>query len=184
MKAIIGLGNPEVKYMNTRHNIGFMVIDSLLKEKGLTLSDKFQSFFAKDGDTLFLMPKTYMNLSGRAVIELVNFYKLDIKDILVIYDDVTLELGTLRFRANGSDGSHNGMKSIINTLNSKDIGRLKVGVGPKPDFMDLSDYVLSSFKNDEKEKLDKTIEAATSAVNEYLKSDIISVQNKFNKNHL
>ncbi|MBR1616816.1 aminoacyl-tRNA hydrolase, partial [bacterium] len=96
MKALIGLGNPEVKYKTTRHNTGFIVMDEILSKHGVMLSDKFNSFFGKKGDLLYLLPKTYMNLSGRAVIELMNFYKLTNQDILVIYDDATIAFGTLR----------------------------------------------------------------------------------------
>ena len=104
MKAVIGLGNPETKYLKTRHNIGFMIVDKLLARNNIVLSDKFQSFFGKKDNVLYLLPKTYMNLAGRAVVELMNFYKLNIRDILVICDDTTLELGTLRFRKDGSHG--------------------------------------------------------------------------------
>ena len=104
MKLIVGLGNPDAKYVNTRHNTGFMVLDEILKKKNLILKEKFKSFFVKDNDILYALPKTYMNLSGLAVSEIMNFFKLDVKDILVVYDDVSLNLGTIRFRASGSDG--------------------------------------------------------------------------------
>ena len=132
MKAIVGLGNPDVKYKNTRHNIGFMVLDEILKNKNLILKEKFKGFFAKDENNFYLLPLTYMNLSGNAVIELVNFYKINPQDLLVIFDDATLPLGTLRFRSEGSDGGHNGMKSIIKALGTDKIPRLKVGVGLIP----------------------------------------------------
>ena len=102
MKALIGLGNPEVKYKYTRHNTGFLMMDAILKAHNVTLGDKFNSFFAKSGDILYLLPKTYMNLSGDAVIELMNFYKLTNKDVLVIYDDATIEFGMFRLRKDGS----------------------------------------------------------------------------------
>jgi PTH1 family peptidyl-tRNA hydrolase len=101
MKAVIGLGNPDANYKNTRHNIGFMVLDRILGRKNLKLSDKFSGFFAKSEDTLFLLPLTNMNLSGRAVVELMNFYKLAPEDIIVVFDDASLPLGTLRFRQAG-----------------------------------------------------------------------------------
>ena len=132
MKAIIGLGNPDVKYRTTRHNTGFLIVDEILKKQNVILSDKFDSFFAKSGDILYLLPKTYMNLSGDAVIQLVNFYKLTNRDILVIYDDATIEFGTFRLRKNGSFGGHNGIKSIINRLGTDNFDRLKIGVGPVP----------------------------------------------------
>lgn len=183
MKAIIGLGNPEVKYLKTRHNVGFMVVDKLLEKNNIALSEKFQSFFGKKDDVLYLLPKTYMNLSGRAVVELMNFYKLNIKDIIVICDDTTLELGTLRFRKDGSHGGHNGLKSIINLTGSSDFDRLKVGVGPIPENIPIENFVLGNFTQDEQEKLNKVTSLAAEAVEEYLKTDIAQVQNKYNKKH-
>lgn len=183
MKAVIGLGNPEVKYLKTRHNVGFMLLDKLLEKNNVVLSEKFQSFFGKKDDILYLLPKTYMNLSGRAVVELMNFYKLDIKDIIVICDDTTLELGTLRFRKDGSHGGHNGLKSIINLTGSSDFDRLKIGVGPIPNNIPIENFVLGNFTKDEEEKLNKTLEVAKDAVEEYLRTDIQTVQNKFNKKH-
>lgn len=180
MKAVIGLGNPEVKYMKTRHNIGFMVVNELLSRNNVTLVDKFNSFFAKKNDTLFLMPKTYMNLSGRAVVELMNFYKLNIEDIIVIFDDVTLDLGKFRFKKNSSDGGHNGVKSIINSISSKNFARLKVGIGQKPDYMPLEAYVLANFAQNEQEKLKEVIQTAANAVEDYLKEDFSYCQNKYN----
>ena len=183
MKAVIGLGNPEVKYAKTRHNIGFMVIDKLLEKNNVTLSEKFQSFFGKKGDVLYLLPKTYMNLSGRAVVELMNFYKLGIRDFIVICDDFTLELGTLRFRKNGSDGGHNGLKSIINLVGSSDFDRLKVGIGPLVENMPVENFVLGNFRKDEIQTLDKIIQIAAESIEAYLKTDIQNVQNKYNKKH-
>ncbi len=183
MKAVIGLGNPEVKYAKTRHNIGFMVVDKLLEKNNVTLSEKFQSFFGKKGDVLYLLPKTYMNLSGRAVVELMNFYKLGVRDFIVICDDFTLELGTLRFRKNGSDGGHNGLKSIINLVGSSDFDRLKVGIGPLVENMPVENFVLGNFRQDEIQTLDKIIQIAAESIEEYLKTDIQNVQNKYNKKH-
>lgn len=183
MKALIGLGNPEVKYLKTRHNIGFMVMDKILKKNNLALEEKFQSFFAKSAEVLYLLPKTYMNLSGRAVVELMNFYKLAHSDILVICDDTTLDLGTLRFRKDGSHGGHNGLKSIINLLGTSDFDRLKVGVGPIPDNFPIENFVLSNFMQQEEEKLRKIVDLAANSVEEYLNSNIETIQNKYNKKH-
>ena len=183
MKAIIGLGNPEVKYLKTRHNIGFMVVDKLLEKNNVTLSEKFQSFFGKKGDILYLLPKTYMNLSGRAVVELMNFYKLTVRDFIVICDDFTLELGTLRFRKDGSDGGHNGLKSIINLVGSSNFDRLKVGIGPIKENMPVENFVLGNFSQDETEKLNKVLSLAADSIEDYLRTDIQTVQNKYNKKH-
>lgn len=180
MKAIIGLGNPEVKYAHTRHNTGFMVLDELLGRKNLTFTEKFKGFFAKSGDVLYLMPSTYMNLSGEAVIALTNFYKLSNKDILIVFDDVSMDLGRMRFRSEGSDGGHNGIKSIINNLGTNVFDRLKVGIGPKDPRIPLNDHVLGNFRADEDELLAATIKKAADAVEMYIKSGIKEAQNKFN----
>lgn len=181
MKAIIRLGNPETKYNSTRHNTGFMVVDKLLQFKDIRLSEKFKAFFAKSDDMLILLPTTYMNLSGESVIELVNFYKLKPEDLLVIYDDISLELGTLRFRKDGSDGGHNGIKSIIKHLSSNAFNRLKVGIGPKNPNMDLAAFVLQKFSKEELEKMDKIADIAKDAALDWLNSDMEKLQSKYNK---
>ncbi len=181
MKALIGLGNPEIKYKTTRHNTGFLIMDEILKNHGVSLSDKFNSFFGKKGDILYLLPKTYMNLSGRAVIELMNFYKLKNSDILVIYDDATIEFGTFRLKKNGSFGGHNGIKSIIKCLGSDVFDRLKVGVGPVPENVPIDSFVLGNFSNIELEKIKKMSSIALDLVDCWIKEGIEKAQNKFNK---
>lgn len=185
MKLIVGLGNPEVKYMKTRHNVGFMVLDSVLQSKNLRLTEKFKSFFVKDGDILYAMPKTYMNLSGQAVSEIIKFFKLDIKDVLIVYDDISLPLGTLRYRMDGSDGGHNGIKSIIKDTGSKNFPRLKVGIGPQPINIPSERFVLDNFKTDELEKLNSILKIANSFVDDWINNtDDSKLQNLYNKNHL
>ncbi len=184
MKLIAGLGNPDVKYINTRHNTGFMVLDKILEKKNLRLQEKFKSFFAKDGDVLYLLPKTYMNLSGFAVVEAMNFYKLNIKDILIVYDDISLPLGTLRFRDKGSDGGHNGIKSIIKETGSSNFDRLKVGIGPQPKNTPSEKFVLENFRQDEKENLNVALNVATEACLDWLQSDMQKLQEKYNKSHI
>lgn len=181
MKAIIGLGNPETKYNSTRHNTGFMVVDKILQSKDIRLSEKFKAFFAKSEDVLFLLPTTYMNLSGEAVIELVNFYKLHPEDLLVIYDDISLEIGTLRFRKDGSDGGHNGIKSIIKCLSSNNFNRLKVGIGPKNPNMELAAFVLQKFSKSELEQMEKVADIAKDAALDWLNMDMEKLQSKYNK---
>ena len=180
MKAIIGLGNPEIKYKFTRHNTGFLMMDEILKVHNITLSDKFNSFFGKSGDILYLLPKTYMNLSGNAIIELMNFYKLTNKDILVIYDDATIEFGLFRLRKDGSFGGHNGIKSIINRIGTDVFDRLKVGVGPVPDNIPIDSYVLSNFSKEEMTYIDCMAKAAVKVVDCWLKDGIEPAQTKFN----
>ncbi len=180
MKAIIGLGNPEIKYKYTHHNTGFLIMDEILKAHKINLSDKFNSFFAKAGDILYLLPKTYMNLSGDAVIELMNFYKLTNKDILVIYDDATIEFGMFRLKKNGSFGGHNGIKSIINRIGTDVFDRLKIGVGPVPDNIPIDSYVLSNFSKEELKSIENMAKAAVNVVDCWLKEGIESTQTKFN----
>jgi len=184
MKLIVGLGNPEQKYMKTRHNAGFMVLENIISKRGLKLREKFKSFFVKDGDFLFMLPATYMNLSGKAVIEAYNFFKLDIKDILIIYDDISLPLGTLRFRPDGSDGGHNGIKSIIRELGSKNFDRLKFGIGPQPGGMPSERFVLENFQDAEQDNLTITIQAASNAALDWLNFDMPKLQNLYNKSHI
>ena len=181
MKAIIGLGNPEIKYKNTRHNTGFLIMDEILRVHQITLSDKFNSFFAKKDDLLYLLPKTYMNLSGNAVIELLNFYKITNKDILVIYDDATIEFGTFRLKKSGSFGGHNGIKSIINRLGTDVFDRLKVGVGPVPNNIPIDKFVLSDFTSDELEKIKILGKHTIELVDCWLNEGMEATQNKFNK---
>lgn len=181
MKLIVGLGNPEIKYMKTRHNAGFMVLDEILRQKNLKLSEKFKSFFIKDGDVLYCLPKTYMNLSGQAVSEIMNFFKLSIKDVLIVYDDIALPIGTLRFRENGSDGGHNGIKSIIKETGSSDFTRLKVGIGPQPNGIPSERFVLSEFNKDEFNVLNKILPIAADASLDWLNCDIQKLQNLYNK---
>ena len=181
MKALIGLGNPEIKYKTTRHNTGFLIMDEIMRYYNVELSDKFNSFFGKKGDILFLLPKTYMNLSGNAVIELMNFYKLTNKDILVIYDDATIDFGTFRLKKNGSFGGHNGIKSIINRIGTDVFDRLKVGVGPIPDRFPIDNFVLSNFSSDELQGIEKMGKVAIDVVDCWLKEGIEVAQNKYNK---
>ena len=181
MKALIGLGNPEIKYKTTRHNTGFLIMDEILKAHSVSLIDKFNSFFGKKGDILYLLPKTYMNLSGNAILELMKFYKLTNKDILVIYDDATIEFGTFRLKKNGSFGGHNGIKSIINRLGNDTFDRLKVGVGPVPDRIPIDNFVLSNFSNDELLGIEKMGKIAVDLVDCWLNQGMEAAQNKFNK---
>ncbi len=180
MKAIIGLGNPEIKYKNTRHNTGFIIMDEILKAHEITLGEKFNSYFAKKGDLLYLLPKTYMNLSGNAVLELMNFYKLSNKDILVIYDDATIEFGTFRLKKNGSFGGHNGIKSIINRIGTDVFDRLKIGVGPVPSNIPIDSFVLSNFNEEELKNIQKMGKIATDVVESWQNQGIDYAQNKFN----
>lgn len=183
MKLIVGLGNFEEQYLFTRHNVGFMMVDFFvrLNNQSFKQEKKLKSMIAKfkfnDEDILIIKPLTYMNLSGEAVIAVMNFYKIDIKDVLVIYDDISLDLGKVRFRSSGSDGGHNGVKSIIKYLGTKDFDRLKIGIGPQPNIPSEA-YVLQNFSNEELEKLKEVLKQPL--IEDYLKEGIEKAQNAHN----
>lgn len=184
---IVGLGNPGLQYEETRHNIGFMAMDALCKK--YECECKKMKFSAYVGDAvignkrvLLLKPLTYMNNSGSAVGEAARFYKIAPENILVMFDDISLEPGTVRIRRKGSAGGHNGIKDIIEVLGSDNFPRIKLGVGakPHPDY-DLKDWVLGKFKAEDKEKVEASLETAVKAVNELLSRGIDSAMNKFSK---
>lgn len=183
MFLIVGLGNPGREYEDTRHNIGFKVVDNIAKEYNIEINrQKFKGTYGEgfiDGEkVMILKPTTYMNLSGESVREVMDFYNLDNKDILVIYDDISLEVGTLRIREKGSAGGHNGIKSIIAHLGNDAFSRIKVGVG-QPD-VNLIKYVLGKFTKGELTVLSEVIGATTKATSEIIKGDVKIAMNKFN----
>lgn len=183
---IVGLGNPDKKYAFTRHNAGFLCVDMLAEKHGFTVKKlKFRSLL---GDAvlgghrcLILKPQTYMNLSGEAVREAAAFYKIPPERILVLFDDISLDVGKLRIRRKGTDGGHNGIKNIIYHLASDQFPRIKIGVGkkPHPDY-DLADWVLSEFKKDEEAPLKSALENACAAVKLLLDGKIDQAMNLYN----
>ena len=164
---IIGLGNPGRQYEDTRHNVGFMVLDQLAVKSGVSFqsSPKFQCHLAKlpDGGNLLLKPQTFMNLSGRAIRQVMAFHKWTPEQILVVYDDVSLPLGTLRFREKGSAGGHNGIKSILEHLGTDAFPRLKIGIGSSQPG-NMVGHVLGKFSPDERPQLENTLATALDAV--------------------
>ena len=175
---IVGLGNPGREYEKTRHNCGFRALDMLADSLGCKVDKlKFQGLYAQvtyQGRKLFLLkPQTYMNLSGRSVLQLSAYFHIPPQHIIVLFDDISLEPGRLRIRADGSAGGHNGIKSIISELGSQEFPRVKIGVGakPHPDY-DLKDYVLGSFSKQEQETLKKTMEKACDAVSLIVGGDV------------
>ncbi|OQY10020.1 MAG: aminoacyl-tRNA hydrolase [Marinitoga sp. 4572_148] len=185
MKIIIGLGNPGPRYVFTKHNVGFLVIDryyELNKEIFKKIEKRtFEGYY--NNDLMLIKPLTYMNLSGKVLYELKNHYN-NAENILVIYDDVALDLGKIRIRKNGSAGGHNGLKSIISVLQSTDFPRIRVGIGPKPEYMDLADFVLSEFSNEEYYKINKVIDKMIPAINLIIAGKITDAMNKFNNKDL
>ncbi len=185
MKIIVGLGNPTREYQGTRHNVGFSVIYNLSDKYNINVdTKKHKALIGKgiiEGEKVILaMPQTYMNLSGESVRELVDYYKCDPEDIIVIYDDISLDVGKLRIRAKGSAGGHNGIKNIIAHLGTQEFPRIKVGVGEKPPRMDLADYVLGHFSKEEQPIIREGADKACDAVALMIREDIATAMNKFN----
>lgn len=184
MKLIIGLGNPGVKYSNTRHNIGFMTLDIISKKLNESFDkEKFQGAYFKtkinNNDIIFLKPLKYMNLSGEVVRDFVQFYKIDIKDILIICDDLDMNLGKIRLRAKGTSGGHNGLKNIFDMLGTNQIQRLKIGISNNKN-MNTKDYVLGKFNKEDEILIYKKVEIASQIVLEWLDNDITYLMSKYN----
>lgn len=184
---IVGLGNPGGEYENTRHNVGFRTVDMIADKYGASLKKlKFKSYYGAceiDGHRCLLCkPQTFMNLSGQAVQEIMAFYKLPPERTILIYDDVSLPVGKLRIRRNGSDGGHNGVKNIIYLTASDAYPRIKIGVGakPHPDY-NLADWVLSSFKEDEAEAMQAAFKNAVSAVPLLITGEFEKAMNRYNR---
>ena len=187
MYIIIGLGNPTAQYEGTRHNVGFDVIDRLGEKYNIAVdTKKHKAYIGKgmiDGQKVILVkPQTYMNLSGESVRELVDYYKVDAEEeVLVIYDDISLDVGQLRIRKKGSAGGHNGIKNIIAHLGTQVFPRIKVGVGEKPKNYDLADYVLGHFSKAERAQMEEVYDRATEAVRLILAGEIDAAMNQYNK---
>jgi PTH1 family peptidyl-tRNA hydrolase len=172
MKLIVGLGNPGRKYQNTRHNVGYVVLQRLAKKYGTTSpTDKFQGELVEanvEGEkALLLCPTTYMNLSGASVLAARDFYKLPPADMLIVCDDLNLELGQLRIRGKGSSGGQNGLKDIAKRLASEEFPRLRIGIGAPPPRWQVSDYVLSKFRGKEEEEIAIVYEEAALAATDW-----------------
>jgi len=184
---IVGLGNPGRDYVNTRHNIGFEVIDYLADKLGiLKAKEKHKAFIGEtriENNKVYLVkPQTYMNLSGESVRDVVEWYKADIDKLIVIYDDIDFDLGKVKVRKKGSAGTHNGMKSIIYSLNSDEFPRVRVGIGKNLGRMPLANYVLSRFNEAEIDTVKKTVEHAGNAAIEIVRSGLDKAMNLYNKN--
>ena len=182
---IAGLGNPGREYQATRHNVGFITADRLADREGFDIKKiKFKSLISDtviEGKRCIVMkPSTFMNNSGEAVGECASFYKIPPENILVIYDDINFEPGVMRIRKKGSDGGHNGMKSIIYHLNSNEFPRIRMGVGSKPEGYDLADWVLSRFPENEKKNIEKAVDDACDAIRLIVSGQIDTAMNKYN----
>ncbi len=186
MNLIIGLGNPGKQYVSTKHNAGFEVLDKLAYDNNININkSKFNALIGegtiKDKKVVLLKPLTYMNLSGESVKAAVDWYKISNKDIIVIYDDISLDIGVIRVREKGSAGGHNGMKNIIYLLNTDEFIRVRVGIGDKPNDWDLADYVLSRFSKDEIPAIIDGFTKAADAVEMILSIGVCAAMNKYNQ---
>lgn len=182
---IAGLGNPGRKYENTRHNIGFKTIDYLSAKYGIDVTRLKHKALTGDGiingeRVILVKPQTFMNLSGESINEIVEWYKLPLKNLIVIYDDADLPAGIIRIRPKGSSGTHNGMKSIIYHLQSDEFPRIRIGIGSAPEEWDLADYVLGNFSQDEIVTIAKSVERAAEAVTVIIQSGVEAAMNLYN----
>jgi PTH1 family peptidyl-tRNA hydrolase len=184
MKVVVGLGNPGGRYIGTRHNVGFAIVDSLARAPG---AERFQSRFqaqvaeSRQGDTkvLLIKPETFMNLSGRSVRQVIDFYQLALEDLLVVCDDVNLPLGKIRARARGTHGGHNGLRDIQAHLGTNEFARLRVGVD-LPAGSDMVDYVLGRFRPGEHAVMEDAIQSAAQAVGVWVERGIEVCMNQYN----
>lgn len=186
MKVIVGLGNPGVKYENTKHNVGFMLVDHLASQIQLEVDkEKFQGIYGigtyQGEKILLLKPLTYMNLSGESLRAVIDFYKIDPKDIMVVYDDLDLPVGKIRLRMKGSAGGHNGIKSIIAHLGTQEFNRIRIGIGRPENGMSITDYVLSDFSKEDNEKIKEMISQAKKACIKWIDTPFLEVMNEFNQ---
>lgn len=185
MKLIVGLGNPGKQYEYTRHNIGFECIDALSKKWDAPLNQmKFNGMYTTihrpEGKVMLLKPLTYMNLSGESVRPIIEYYDIEIEDLIVIYDDLDLEVGKLRLRQKGSAGGHNGIKSLIQHLGTQEFNRIRVGISRPPAGMKVPDYVLSKFLKEEDSVIQNAIDKTVAAVESSLSKKFLDVMNEFN----
>ena len=184
MKLIVGLGNPGKEYENTRHNVGFMVMDEIAKKLNMEYNKlKFNGLYfdvnLKGQKIIFLKPQKYMNLSGEVVRDYVNYFKINTDDILIIADDLDMPIGKIRLKKKSSSGGHNGLKNIFLNVNTIDIKRIKIGIGNNK-FKDTKDYVLSKFTNEEYRILDDYIKLASKIALEFIDTDFNNLMSNYN----
>lgn len=186
MWLVVGLGNPGAEYSRTRHNLGFLVVQALARELGLQIKEKkYRSKVATaeiaGQKAILALPQTYMNLSGLAVKDLLDGYHLPPERMVVVYDDLDLRFGDIRVRPQGSPGTHKGMKSIVQEINTTVFPRVRVGIGPKSEGQDAAEFVLSEFSPEERENLKEVIDRACTAVKMVLAGEMQRAMNEFNR---
>lgn len=185
MYLIVGLGNPTKTYEGTRHNVGFDMIDVLANKFNIDVTTKKHKALVGKGiiegmKVILAKPQTYMNLSGEAVREIIDFYKIEPENIIVIYDDISLDVGRLRIRKKGSAGGHNGIKNIIAHLGTQEFPRIRVGIGEKPKEWDLADYVLSKYSKAEQEAFKEAADSVIGSVKLMVMDDVDGAMNQYN----
>lgn len=182
MKLIVGLGNKGNEYNNTRHNVGFMVVDNYINKNNLTLKSKLDGLYAEtiiNGEkVIFLKPQNYINLSGDVINKYIKYFKIDIKDILVIHDDMDLEIGTFKIRYKGGSAGHNGLKNIESNLKTNEYKRIKIGISKNN--IDKVDYVLGKFSSIELSKLNKVIDITYNIIEDFVSLSFENLMNKYN----
>ncbi len=180
MKLIAGLGNPGEKYRNTRHNLGYLMVEAFAKSKALSwrYSSEWLGYYIKAEEFVLLKPSTFMNKSGESVRPLAQFFKIENRDILVVHDDLDLEFGKIRISFDSSSAGHNGVESVISSFGSGDFARLRIGIGHPS--RDVEEYVFKKFSKAEQEKLSSVVERSVEAINSYLVSGIDATMNGFN----
>lgn len=185
MYLIVGLGNPEEEYGNTRHNMGFNTINKLANQYNIEINKKkFKGLYGtgiiENEKVILLKPQTYMNLSGESIREIVDFYKIKLEEIVVIYDDIDIDSGIVKIRKKGGPGTHNGMKSVIQHLGTENFTRIRVGIGSPENKNDLINYVIGAMPKEDQEKLDEATTFAKEALIELIKNGVDIAMNKFN----
>ena len=185
MKLIVGLGNPGHEYENTRHNVGFKTIDKYASILGVSITkSKFNGLYVEtmtqNEKIILLKPQSYINLSGEVIRKFVDFYKISVDDILIIHDDLDLAIGTFKLKKKGSSGGHNGLKNIIQNINTEEFKRLKIGISNNLN-IDTKSYVLSKFNQEELEKLHKKFEITNNIINDFINLDFEKVMSKYNE---
>ena len=185
MYIIVGLGNPEPEYSNTRHNMGFDTINKLAKKYNIEFSKtNFKGIYGTgiiEGEKVILLkPQTYMNLSGESIKEIINFYKLNTDNLIIIYDDIDIEPGIIKLRKTGGPGTHNGMKSVIKEIRTEKFPRVRIGIGKPEHKGDLINYVIGKIPEEDKKILEKSTDVAKEAIEEIIKSGMDKAMNLFN----
>ncbi len=185
MYLIIGLGNPEEEYSNTRHNMGFNTINKLAEQYNIEISKKkFKGIYGvgtiDNKKIILLKPQTYMNLSGESIIEAIDFYKIKKEEIIIIYDDIDIESGIIKIRKKGGPGTHNGMKSVIQHIGTQEFTRVRVGIGSPENKNDLINYVIGPISEKDRLKLEEGTTLARDAIIEIIKNGVENAMNKYN----